>query len=300
MSRGEYRSIHTVIVDDPEFQSFSPAAKLIFYTLKLQLGPTGIGTFPAAEAVLVEQTGIPSGGDGGWDGVGVADGLNELREAGWLRTERSVYWIVKGLHFDPSLSMENTNHRTSVDKHLKGLPKLEIVNQFAERYSLKLPFPDMPSGWDGVSHGDGMGDHGRRKTEDGEGNRSNDGARETPDDRLADHLNGHGAVIDEFDEVFGADAPRWASSIWGQFVSGTREQVWREVPRSDRPKLLAATMWSYIGDADEYDNRLFEGFLKRIVAEYLDTEEVPDAELSVADQKILQFRREVEGVELTG
>ena len=39
----EFRTLHRSLVDDVDFQALSPGAKLLFFLLKLQLGPSGIG-----------------------------------------------------------------------------------------------------------------------------------------------------------------------------------------------------------------------------------------------------------------
>ena len=57
--RGDYRAIHTVLVESPEFVDMSAAAQLVWFHLKLLLGATGIDVIPAAEAVLSEATNLP-------------------------------------------------------------------------------------------------------------------------------------------------------------------------------------------------------------------------------------------------
>ena len=159
-SKGEYRGIYTALVDDPDFQSLSPHAKLVFLFLKLQLGPSGIGTVYAA--AISEQTGIPC--------KGVADAMRELSEGdpdGWIMQERNVVWIRNGLRYDPNISLQNDNHRKSVETHLRSLPKLQIVNEFASYYRLPMPYPS-------VSHADPYADQGK-----GEGIKETDRERET-------------------------------------------------------------------------------------------------------------------------
>ena len=77
-----------------------------------------------------------------------------------------------GLRYEPSRSLANDNHRKSIEKHIAGLPKLQIVNDFADYYDLPRPFPNE---WDTRSPSDGMGDgipdHGERRngrTENGD------------------------------------------------------------------------------------------------------------------------------------
>lgn len=162
--KGEYRAIYTALVDDPAFQALSPNAKLVFLLVKLQLGPSGIGVLYSA--VLAEQSGIPL--------EGVADGMRELAAGGahaWLRVERNVVWIRNGLKFEPNLTITNRNHRLSVEAHLRSLPKLPIVNDFAAYYGLGPAFdPPSDGGWDNPSHRRGIPDQG-----DGEGKGEGEG-----------------------------------------------------------------------------------------------------------------------------
>jgi hypothetical protein len=146
MSRGSYRAIHTVLIDGPDYQALTPAARLVLLTLKLNLGPTGIDVlYPA---VLEAQTGL------GEDDVFHALALLEERE--WIRHERNVFWIIEGLRYEPSRALSNANHRKEIAEHLEALPRLAIVDAFREHYHLT---PDaMPNGMpDTIPEGMGNG-----------------------------------------------------------------------------------------------------------------------------------------------
>lgn len=154
--RGEWRGIYTVLSDTPEFQDLGPDAQLIWFHLKLRLGAAGIDTLPAAEYVVSDAAGIPS--------ERVRDGIEILSEGGWLIRERNVFWLRNALKFEPSRNLSNPNHVKSIRSHIAGLPKLAIVNDFADYYELDRPFPDAtPS----EGYRDTTPDNGRRKTEDG-------------------------------------------------------------------------------------------------------------------------------------
>ena len=161
--RGEYRSIHTVLVDSPEFIDMSPAAQLVFFQLKLRLGASGIAVIPAVEDVLAEVTGYPPDA--------IRDAMGDAITHGFLVRERNVLWIRNGLKFEPSRSLANANHVKSIVRYIESLPKLQIVKDFADYYSLNLEWHTQshtPSHT--PSHGDGIPKHGdgRRKTEDGD------------------------------------------------------------------------------------------------------------------------------------
>lgn len=136
MSRGEYRGIHTVLVDETDFQALAPDSKLVWYTLKLQLGPSGLGTITAWRAVLGEQTGLTEDR--------LIRAVAELMEEGWLRKQENLFWLVNGLQYDPSVTISNEKHAKSVQKHLASLPKRAIVNAFAEEHEeLAQPWPEI-------------------------------------------------------------------------------------------------------------------------------------------------------------
>lgn len=133
--RGEYRPIYIVITDTPEFQALSPMARLLWYTLKMRLGPSGIDV--AYDEPLSEQSGIPT--------VEIDQYRDELVEGGWLAVQHRVHWLRNGLRYEPNLSLAHDNHRKGVAKHLSGLPRLAIVERFATYYGVDAPFAGAPS-----------------------------------------------------------------------------------------------------------------------------------------------------------
>lgn len=149
--RGEYRGIYVVIVDGPDFQALTPSAKLVWYTLKLKLGPYGIDAMAGASAALAERTGLPC--------QGAEAALTELEEAGWLERERVLLWLVRGLQFEPSLSPSHPNHREGLRKHLAGLPNLALKQRFRAHYTEWFP-EDVPSSSPPPSDGVAMGSTG--------------------------------------------------------------------------------------------------------------------------------------------
>lgn len=161
--RGEFRGIYVALIDDPDFQLLGAYARWTFMVLKLNLGKAGIGVcYPGS---LVDPIGIPL--------EMVSSAIDELFHGGWIAVERNVVWIRNGLRFEPSLSLNNDNHRASIEKHIRGLPKLGIVNDYAEYYGLSVPYPDLvrathrdPIEIPSRSHADPIPDHGIRNTED--------------------------------------------------------------------------------------------------------------------------------------
>lgn len=125
--------IYSTLPDEPDFLTLPPYSKLAWYTLRMKLGPSGIGVMYASS--LAERMGVT---------------IHELTEAErvlvaerWLIRQANVYWLRNALRYDPSYSLKNVNHRISLERYLQGLPKLAIVNAFATYYDLALPFPEL-------------------------------------------------------------------------------------------------------------------------------------------------------------
>lgn len=129
--RGEYRSIRTVLIDGPDFQRLTPAARLTFLCVKLNLGPWGIAVFRGAVSALAEQT--------GYDEPQVSRALAELEAAGWIRRDRNVVWVVNGVTHEPAFSHRDEKHRKALHAHLATLPRLPIVMAFVEHHPEWFP-----------------------------------------------------------------------------------------------------------------------------------------------------------------
>lgn len=150
--RGIYRASFEALADDADYQDLSPLAQAVFHTLKLKLGQYGIAVFYpsllqeyhrqasplALEQAMAELAAVkPSGGDG------------------WIVRERNVVWLRNGLKYEPSLSLENANHRKGAYRWAMSLPKLAVVDAFIRSYDLGEPLgipsrshPDpIPNGW---------------------------------------------------------------------------------------------------------------------------------------------------------
>lgn len=130
---GEYRSIYTTLADDEEFIATSPLAKAVFYTLKLKLPSTGIGSVPVhVVAALVNAT---------REDVDAA--FNELSPK-WVQREKSLCWIVNGLRFHPNLSEKDWKHRKSVVTQLDNLPRTILTGAFRKHYQSWVDAPTQP------------------------------------------------------------------------------------------------------------------------------------------------------------
>ena len=125
--RGEWRGIRSVLIDGKDYQALKPNARLVLLTLKLTCGQAGICVMPAMNEVLSERTGLSVGE--------VVGGLDELAEAGWIRIERNIVWIIDGLKHEPGYFPNNSFHQRGLLKYLDSLPRLQIVEDFRKYYS---------------------------------------------------------------------------------------------------------------------------------------------------------------------
>jgi hypothetical protein len=128
IERGEYRAIRRVLLDGPDFQRLPERARWVFIALKLNLGPSGIEVWYPAELVarLSGQTGTSP--------AGVQDALITLEREGWIERETNVVWIVRQLEHEPNVKLANPKHRTMIQSHTGGLPRLDIVARFVMAY----------------------------------------------------------------------------------------------------------------------------------------------------------------------
>jgi uncharacterized phage protein (TIGR02220 family) len=129
--KGQYRSIYSCIWDDPEFQSFDPVTQLVFFNLRTSRDCNFPCIFTFYQTTLYERmkTSEPSDIDAG---------LDALIAAGWVRYERPVIWIVKGLRNEPSFVPANSKQMCGIANALRTLPKLAIVQEFAEYYEIPM------------------------------------------------------------------------------------------------------------------------------------------------------------------
>lgn len=142
--RGESRSIYVALIHGPSFLALSKWARALFYPVKLRLGPLGISPVPGAVGVFSELTGMTF--------EEVQSARDELHATNWVRTESTVWWLIRGLEFEPGLDVKNVNHRIFVQREWLKLPNLKIRAEFAANYT-----PWMDGIGDGMESGNGNG-----------------------------------------------------------------------------------------------------------------------------------------------
>ena len=137
--RGVYRGLYSSLFDDPDFQRLSSNARLAFLTIRLcrDTGPAAI--FRYYHEVLMAQTGL--------SGPALMKAMRELSETLWIAIEGPIVWVRNGLRYDPMMKPEsNELHRTAVTRHVKSLPRLQIVLTFCNYYGLPRPFDTLSIG----------------------------------------------------------------------------------------------------------------------------------------------------------
>lgn len=154
--KGSYRSIYSALWDDPEFQGFPAATQLVFLHLRTCPECNWPCIFPFYQSTLYERLQSVRTSDitKAWDTLCHPP---SHPSSPWIIYERPLLWIVKGMKNEPSFSPTNPNHVSGVISLLRSLPKLGIINRFAEYYGLDLKVA-VPGNGIGDAMGDGMGD----------------------------------------------------------------------------------------------------------------------------------------------
>lgn len=134
--RGVYRGIYSSLLDDPDFQRLSSSARLALLALRLcrDTGPAAI--FRYYPEVVQCQTGLSA--------ASLAKALEELSQGVWIAIEEPIVWVRNGLRYDPLMKPEtNELHRKSIERHVNGLPKRDIVLKFCDYYHIAKPFDSL-------------------------------------------------------------------------------------------------------------------------------------------------------------
>lgn len=137
--RGVYRGVYSALIDDEDFQTLTPEARLILLTLRIcrDAGPAVI--FRYYPEVVARQTGLTL--------PGLEQGLVELAEAGWVERERSVVWVKNGLRYDPTMRLSNAKHLAAVCRAVAALPKVSLRLKFLEYYQITEAFDRLSQGY---------------------------------------------------------------------------------------------------------------------------------------------------------
>jgi hypothetical protein len=88
---------------------------------------------------------------------------------------------------------------------------------------------------------------------------------ETDRKRLGEYLADHARALDMM--LGSADhSPTWCAAVWGKYgPSGTQERAYSGIPPDRRPAVLATALMEYATNGKPYDNRHFDGYLRKAV-----------------------------------
>jgi hypothetical protein len=122
--RGAYRSIPCALFSGPDFRQLPERARWLFIVLKMNIGTVGIDVWYPDE--LVSRLSSESGATT----EEVRATLDILEQFGWIRRADNVLWVVGHLEHDPHLSVFDAKHRKNVQRHIAGLPRVDLVRAF--------------------------------------------------------------------------------------------------------------------------------------------------------------------------
>lgn len=135
--RGVYRGIFSSMIDDPDYQTLTPHARLVLLTLRLCSQAGAAAIFRVYVVLIAEQTGL--------EVLEVEKALAELASSPspdrpWIYRDGAVVWVRNALRYDPNLRLADEKHRKSVERAVAGLPRLSIVARFCRYYGIASPF----------------------------------------------------------------------------------------------------------------------------------------------------------------
>ena len=130
--RGSYRSIYTVLLDDPDYQDLSSEARHLL--LALRIGGNQPGIFRIYWSVYEERT--------GYDKKTIEKARDELIKKGYIETDKTLVWIRNALKSDPGFSYKDSKKVKGIRNIILGLPKTGIIDKFCKYYNLGNPFED--------------------------------------------------------------------------------------------------------------------------------------------------------------
>jgi hypothetical protein len=137
-NRGTYRTIHSSLPDDPDFQRLSPQAQLVFYTIRLSKEHGASGIFRYYIEVIARRSNLSP--------AKVSACLSELSKSkprqslGWVAFDDVILWVVNGLRYDPHLSLANEKHKKTVEREISELPRRQLILTYCDYYKLSYPY----------------------------------------------------------------------------------------------------------------------------------------------------------------
>lgn len=135
LGRGTYRSVYTVLQDDPEFQELRSQDRHVLQSLIISPDCNIARIFVQYLGPLAART--------GYGEKFLKGSLIRLQDAKWSYWDARVnlVWIRNGLRYAPDVSLQNKNHAKAIVKCLIALPKSPLISKFLEYYGLSIAMP---------------------------------------------------------------------------------------------------------------------------------------------------------------
>lgn len=137
--RGSYRSISCSLLAGKDFRQLPERARWVFVVLKMNFNFTGIETWYPDElrARISNESGA-----GEQD---VEEAFAVLEDAGWVKREDNVVWLVGHISHDPHMKPTDPKHRKAAQRILAGLPRSRIVEGYLKAHPEWFPRPERSS-----------------------------------------------------------------------------------------------------------------------------------------------------------
>jgi hypothetical protein len=129
--KGYFRSVYSILWDDPDFRKLSSDAKLVFVCLKTCRLNNIAGVFSfgkGGQYTISELTGLSF--------ERVTRALDTLSRGDWASYADGILWIRNSLKFDPFIDVANENHQKAIEDVLKTLPRSPLIANFRKYYNL--------------------------------------------------------------------------------------------------------------------------------------------------------------------
>ena len=123
---GHWRPVYVSLLRDPAWRVLSPEARSVWLSIKLLLGPGGIGDL--WDGQICAASGVA------YDRVSAA--IAEVEKAGWVEKDGDTFWMING--FAHECGHHGPNQLKSVARHVADVGG-PLADRFRERYDDILP-----------------------------------------------------------------------------------------------------------------------------------------------------------------
>lgn len=133
--RGAYRSINSLLLDDPSFKRLPAGARHLYETIRISRLNNMAGVFildVGAVATLADQT--------GYQVEEIEAFLCELEKEDWIVRGDGLLWVRNQVQFDPHVDVDDPKHKKGLENTVLGMAPCALLESFCEYYGLTWPF----------------------------------------------------------------------------------------------------------------------------------------------------------------